>query len=263
MKALEGKKAIVTGSTSGIGTAIAELFAKEGAEVAVVGRSEAKGRDVVSRITGGGGRAFFVKADVSNSAEVESMASACVQKLGSVDIMVNNAGVQSLGKVVDATEEEWDRVFGTNAKGTFLCSRSIIPTMLKKGGGAIINIASVGGLRSFAGGAIYCSSKFAVVGFTKALALEYGSMGIRANCICPGSIETPMLDEYALFKDSTEELRRTARAKITAGIPAGRLGTPEEVAKMALFLASHEASFVNGGIFVIDGGATAGQVAPP
>jgi len=263
MKSLEGKKAIITGSTSGIGVAIAELFSVEGAEVAVVGRNETRGHDVVSRITSRGGRAFFANADVSKSNDVKKMVSGCLREFGAVDILVNNAGVQALGRVVDASEEEWDRVFGTNAKGTFLCSREVIPSMLANRGGVIVNIASVGGLRSFAGGAIYCSSKFAVVGFTKAVALEYGGQGIRTNCICPGSIETPMLNEYALFKDEAGESRRTGKAKITAGIPAGRLGTPDDVARMALFLASPESSFVNGGIFVVDGGATAGQVAPP
>ena len=261
--ALEGKKAIVTGATSGIGVGIAALFAKEGAEVAVVGRNAERGEGVASKISASGGKAFFVQADVSKSSDVERMVSTCVQRMGGVDVLVNNAGVQALGKLTEMTEADWDTVFGINVKGTFLCSRAVVPEMLKRGGGAIVNIGSVGGLRSFAGGSIYCSSKSAIVAFTKAVALEYGSRGVRANCICPGSIETPMLAEYADHKDATEALNRKARDEIAAGIPVGRIGTPDDVARMVVFLASSGSSFLNGGIYVVDGGATAGQIAAP
>jgi NAD(P)-dependent dehydrogenase (short-subunit alcohol dehydrogenase family) len=263
MKLLEGMKAVVTGSTSGIGAAIAELLAKEGAEVAVVGRNETKGAEVANRIVSSGGNAFYIKADVSKANSVDSMISAALKKMGTVDILVNNAGVQALGSVTEMSEEDWDFVFGTNVKGTFLCTRRLVPVMLKNGRGSIVNTASVGGLRSFAGGSIYCSSKAAVVAFTKAVALEYGGRGIRTNCICPGSIETPMLNEYAEHKDATEGGDSTAKEKIAAGIPVGRIGTPDDCARMVLFLVSPEASFLNGGIYVVDGGATAGQTAPP
>jgi NAD(P)-dependent dehydrogenase (short-subunit alcohol dehydrogenase family) len=135
--------------------------------------------------------------------------------------------------------------------------------MLQNGGGVVVNIGSVGGLRSFAGGSVYCSSKAAVVAFTKALALEYGSQGIRSNCICPGSIETPMLAEYADHKDASEALAGNARKEIASGIPVGRIGTPHDVAGVVAFLCSDDASFLNGGIYVVDGGATAGQIAAP
>jgi NAD(P)-dependent dehydrogenase (short-subunit alcohol dehydrogenase family) len=260
---LTGTKAVVTGSTSGIGAGIARLLAKEGAEVAIVGRNADRGEEVVSMIRADGGSAFFQETDVSKSSEVEEMFKACKRKLGTIDVLVNNAGVQSLGKLTETTEEEWDKVFGVNAKGTFLCSRAVVPLMLENHGGSIVNIASVGGLRSFAGGSIYCSSKAAVVAFTKALALEYGSAGIRSNCICPGSIETPMLNEYAKHKDVTEKPKRKAKEEIAAGIPAGRIGAPDDVARVVVFLASPSSSFLNGGIYVVDGGATAGQIAAP
>jgi NAD(P)-dependent dehydrogenase (short-subunit alcohol dehydrogenase family) len=260
---LTGRKALVTGSTSGIGAGIAMLLAAEGAEVAIVGRNTDRGDEVERKIKAGGGSAFFHETDVSKSSEVEQMVKACTEKMGTIDILVNNAGVQSLGRLTETTEEEWDKVFGVNAKGTFLCSRAVVPIMLEEHGGSIVNIASVGGLRSFAGGSIYCSSKAAVVAFTKALALEYGSMGIRSNCICPGSIETPMLNEYAEHKDATEKLKRRAKDEIAAGIPAGRIGAPDDVARVVVFLASPGSSFLNGGIYVVDGGATAGQVAAP
>jgi NAD(P)-dependent dehydrogenase (short-subunit alcohol dehydrogenase family) len=263
MATLKGAKALVTGSTSGIGVGIARLLATEGAEVAIVGRSTTRGEEVVDGIKEAGGSAFFLGADISKSSDVEEMVSACIGKMGTIDVLVNNAGVQALGKVTEMTEADWDRVFGVNAKGTFLCSRAVVPTMLEHGGGSIVNIASVGGLRSFAGGSVYCSSKAAVVAFTKALALEYGSLGIRANCICPGSIETPMLNDYAEHKGATENLRKAAKAEIAAGIPAGRIGTPDDVARVVLFLASPTSSFLNGGIYVVDGGATAGQIAAP
>lgn len=263
MATLAGMKALVTGATSGIGAGIAERLAAEGAEVAVVGRDSARGAEVVARIGKSGGKAFFVRADVSKSADVDSMLSAVIKKSGRIDVLVNDAGVQALGKLTEMTEADWDRVFGVNAKGTFLCARAVIPLMREQKGGCIVNIASVGGLRSFAGGSIYCSSKAAVVAFTKALALEYGGEGIRANCICPGSIETPMLNEYADHKGATESLNKKAKDEIASGIPVGRIGLPEDVARVVAFLASPGSSFLNGGIYVVDGGATAGQVAPP
>jgi len=262
-RSLEGRKSIVTGATSGIGVGIASRFAEEGAEVAVVGRNVERGKSVAEKINAAGGSSFFVQADVSKSDQVKRMVGECEQRMGRVDVLVNNAGVQALGKLTELSEADWDHVFGINVKGTFLCSREVVPVMLRGGRGSIVNIGSVGGLRSFAGGSIYCSSKSAVVAFTKAIALEYGAKGIRANCICPGSIETPMLAEYADHKDATEVLQRKAREEIAAGIPVGRIGTPEDVAGTAVFLSSDSSSFLNGGVYVVDGGATAGQIAAP
>ena len=261
---LEGKNAIITGGNSGIGEAIAELFSSEGASIAITGRNEIRGEKVVSNIEQKGGKAFFVQTDVSQSNSVEKMFDACFEKFPQIDILVNNAGVQIMKTLENLSENDWDTVMDTNAKGTFLCLRKIIPHMIKIGGGSIINVSSVAGLRGFATGGAYSASKAAVIMLTKMLALEYSPNNIRSNCICPGSVVTPMIKDYTSNKAASDNQSfDDTWQNIVDSVPIGRIGSPMEIAKLALFLVSPDASFVNGSIFVADGGATSGQISPP
>jgi NAD(P)-dependent dehydrogenase (short-subunit alcohol dehydrogenase family) len=196
MKKLEGRNAIVTGATSGIGESIARRFASEGAMVAIVGRRAEKGEEVTRSVEASGGKAFYVRADVQNSKSVEEMMRACFDRFaGSVSILVNNAGISKGNAAMEyVSEDDWDAVMDTNAKGTFLCSKAVIPSMIKNGGGSIVNVSSGGGLRGYVGGTAYSASKAALIMLTKVLAMEHGKEKIRANCICPGSIHSEMFD---------------------------------------------------------------------
>ena len=258
MNRLSGKNAIVTGATSGIGEAIARLLSAEGATVAVIGRRKDEGEKVVLGIGNEGGKAFYVEADVSNPKLVENMIKLCVAKFSKIDILVNNAGVTTGNVPIEyLSEEDWDKVMNTNAKGTFLCSKAVIPHM-KNGGGSIVNISSVGGLKSYVGGSAYSSSKAAVIMLTKTTATEYGKYGIRANCICPGSTDTEMFEEgikSGLARSGAQNVSfEQIVGNITRGIPLGRLGTPKDMANMVVFLASEEAAYINGAVIVVDGG---------
>ena len=258
MNRLNGKKVVVTGATSGIGEAIAKLFASEGAFVALVGRRVDKALRIVSEIEKAGGKAICVEADVSNSGSVNEMIKNCLEKLGGVDILVNNAGVSTGNAPMEyVSEEDWDKVMDTNAKGNFLCSKALIPHM-KKNGGSIVNIGSVGGFKSYFGGSAYSSSKAAIIMLTKTIAIEYGRNGIRANCICPGSTDTEMFEDgikKGLAKGNAQNVSfEQVVQNISKGIPLGRLGTPKDIAYLALFLSSEEASYINGAVIVVDGG---------
>lgn len=259
----EGRNAIVTGATSGIGESIARRFASEGAMVAIVGRRNEKGEEVARSIEAHGGKAFFVRADVRDSKSVAEMTSVCLDKFGgSVSILVNNAGVSMGNAMMEyVSEDDWDAVMDTNAKGTFLCSKEVIPAMIKNGGGSIVNVSSGGGLRGYIGGTAYSASKAAVIMLTKVLAMEHGKEKIRANCICPGSVHSEMFDGGIknFEKKMAEQGKPSPSASqivenIVRGIPLGRIGEPEEVANLALFLSSDEASFISGSVALIDGG---------
>jgi meso-butanediol dehydrogenase/(S,S)-butanediol dehydrogenase/diacetyl reductase len=274
MYTMSGKNVVVTGATSGIGEAIARRFAAEGATVALVGRRTEEGERAALKIESAGGRAVFIRADVASSSSVEDMATACLEKLGSISVLVNNAGVSTGNAMMErVTEEDWDKVMDTNAKGTFLCCKALVPAMVKSGGGSVVNISSGGGLRPYVGGTVYASSKAAVIMLTKVLALEHGKDKIRANCICPGSIRSEMFEsgirsfvKRAVEKAAErgkeggegkeEEAPSTERIieNIAKGIPLGRLGEPDDVAGLAVFLSSEQASFINGAVVVIDGG---------
>jgi len=262
MNRLSGRNVIVTGATSGIGEAIARCLSGEGATVGLVGRRRERGEQLVKSIQSAGGKAFYVQADVSRSSSVSDMVKFCLEKFGGiVSVLVNNAGVSTANALMEyVTEEDWDKVADTNAKGTFLCSKAVIPHMIKNGGGSVINVSSGGGLKGYVGGAAYSSSKAGVIMLTKVLALEHGKDKIRANCICPGSIHSEMFDgTIELFanrmagKDGAPSADQV-RVNIAKAIPLGRIGEPSDVANLALFLASEEASFINGAIIVIDGG---------
>ncbi|MGD0422644.1 MAG: SDR family oxidoreductase [Candidatus Bathyarchaeia archaeon] len=252
---LEGKVAIVTGATDGIGKAIAIKFATEGAKIIMIGRDEAKGRTALEKVREHG-EATYVKADVSISSQVKQLVDGTIQKYGRIDVLVNNAAVVSVGTVVNTSEETWDQVMNINMKGVFLCCKYVIPYMQKKGGGAIINIGSINSLMAMENEAVYDASKGGVLMLTRAIALDFAKSKIRANCICPGAVETAML------KASLDGALDPAKARewVTARHPLGRIGTPDEIAEAALFLASDASSFVTGAAIPVDGGILAGWV---
>jgi NAD(P)-dependent dehydrogenase (short-subunit alcohol dehydrogenase family) len=250
---LAGKVAAITGGGSGLGLAIASLFSSEGARVAVIDVDRGLGGEAVKTIRRRGGEAMFAEASVSKSSDVEKAIKSVVQRYGRLDILVNNAGVASKGSVVDLTEEAWDKVIAVNLKGVFLCSRYGVAEMAKTGQGVVVNIGSVLGLVGSAGEAAYCASKGGVIALTRAMALDFARLNIRVNCVCPGSILTPMFERLMTGAPNNEEaLKRNAER-----IPMGRVAKPEEVAGMVLYLASDESSYATGSIMTIDGGWTA------
>ena len=251
MGKLEGKVAIVTGAASGIGRASALLFGEERAKVIVADWDEAKGEQVAREVKGKGGEAKFVKVDVSRAEDVQMMVNTAVESYGRLDVLFNNAGVEGeQAPTADCTLENFDRVIAINLRGVFLGMKYGIAAMLKTGGGSIINNASVAGLVGFMGIPAYCASKGGVIQLTKTAALEYAKERVRVNVICPGVIWTPMVER---FSAAGEEVREALEAME----PVGRFGTAEEVARLALFLASDDSSFCTGAPFVVDGGFVA------
>jgi NAD(P)-dependent dehydrogenase (short-subunit alcohol dehydrogenase family) len=253
---LQGKVAIVTGGTSGIGRDTAVLFAKAGAKTVVAGRREKEGKETVELIRAAGGDGLFVKTDVARAADVEALVQNTVEKFGRLDIAFNNAGVEeAFVPITDESEENWDRTIDINLKGTWLCLRAEIRQMLKQGGGgAIVNMASVAGLIGTAGSAAYAASKHGVLGLTKSAALESAQSGIRINAVCPAVIETPMGDR--LFGEPGIQ-------KFILGLhPIGRFGKPMEIAEAVLWMCSDRASFMTGNSLVLDGGFMAGPNFP-
>lgn len=247
----EGKVALVTGGASGIGRATAEAFAREGAKVVVADTQDEAGRETVSRIDSAGGIASFVRTDVSDARDVAAMVDHALVAHGRLDCAFNNAGVEGeMADTVSCTESNWDRTLAINLKGVWLCMKHELPVMLERGGGAIVNCASVAGLVGFRNLPAYCASKGGVVELTRATALEYAEAGIRVDAICPGVIRTSMIDRII---DGDAE----AEAQFTALEPIGRMGTPEEIAESVLWLCSGRASFVTGHALVADGGLVA------
>jgi NAD(P)-dependent dehydrogenase (short-subunit alcohol dehydrogenase family) len=251
---LADKVAIITGGNSGIGKATAELFAREGARVCITGRNEERCREVVEEITKTGGKAIFVLADVRSPDECRKTVEATLEAFGRVDILFNNAGVYFPDNAVDCPEEEWDLTIDINLKGTFLMSKFVLPSMIEKGSGVIINNGSGWGIVGGNDAVSYCASKGGVVLLTKAMAIDHARQGIRVNCLCPGDVRTPMLDEDARLHGLTWE---EYHAQAVVKRPMGRMGTSEEIAKAALYLASDDSSFMTGANLVVDGGGTA------
>lgn len=250
---LQNKVALITGGTSGIGEATALLFAKEGAKIAVTGRNEKRGHAVTERILEDGGEAIFLRTDVRKANECRRAVEETVGAFKRVDILFNNAGIFYPHTALDCTEEEWDLQIDINLKGTFLMSKFALAPMIEQRSGVIINNSSGWGIVGGDAAIAYCASKGGVVLLTKAMAIDHGRQGIRVNCICPGDVDTPMLPEDARMRGQKWE-------EYLAGCsnrPLGRIGTSEEIAKAALFLASDDSSFMTGSTLVVDGGGTA------
>ena len=251
MNELNGKVAIITGAASGIGQAAAELFAEEGAVVIVADVEDAAGQAVVDRLAASKHTACYVHVDVSQESDVAAMVHLALSQYGRLDVLFNNAGIEGeQAPTADASLENWDRVIGINLKGVFLGLKHGIQAMLEHGGGSIINNASVAGLVGFAGIPAYSASKGGVVQLTRTAAMEYATQGVRVNCLCPGVIDTPMVERFTHQQKEAEEQMKALE-------PVGRLGSPREVAELALFLASDRSSFITGAVIPVDGGFVA------
>ncbi len=251
---LAGKTALITGGGTGIGRACAFLFARECARVAVAGRSAEPLRAVVAEIERAGGQALAVSCDVTQAEQVQRAVRATVVRFGALNVVVNNAGVLALGSVEQTPESEWARVLGVNLTGTFLVSCAALPELRKAGGGSIVNIGSLYGLIGLKNRAAYAASKGGVTQLTRAMALDHAHEGIRVNCVCPAIIETEMIQQVFANQPDPAALRRQRIEQI----PLGRMGRPEDVAQLALFLASDESSWMTGVVLPLDGGLSAG-----
>lgn len=247
---LSYKKAFVTGAGSGIGQAIATKFSSEGAEVFILDLNEEGGKKTESSILRGGGKASFYKLDVSNLKEVEKL----FNQLGPANILVNNAGISSIGNVENTSSEEMDRIYSVNVKGVYNCLHAAVPEMKDNGGGVILNIASIVSKVGISDRFAYSMSKGAVSAMTLSVAKDYLDSNIRCNCLCPGRIHTAFVDDYLAknYPDNRSEMFD----KLSRFQPIGRMGTPEEVASLAVFLCSEQASFITASAYDIDGGST-------
>jgi NAD(P)-dependent dehydrogenase (short-subunit alcohol dehydrogenase family) len=247
---LYGKVALITGAGSGMGKATALLFAREGAKIAVVDVNQGSAAETAAEIERHGGQAIAIRADVSVEADASQMVEATNRRLGAPGVLFNNAGIEGeSGFVGKMTAEAFDRVIAINLRGVFLGMKYVLPHMVDAGGGSIINQASIAGMVAVRGGAAYCAAKAGVIAMTRVAALEYARYNIRVNCICPGGIETAMAKR--IRRGAEPDPKAISRISVL-----GRMGRPEEIANMALFLASNDSSFATGAPFVVDGGWT-------
>ena len=251
---LDGKVALITGGNSGIGSATAALFAKEGAAVVLTGRNRERGEQVALAINQAGGKAMFIRADVRVADDCRQAVEQTLERFGRIDVLFNNAGVFYPKTVPECTEQEWDETIDSSLKGAFLMSKYALPSMIERGSGSIIHNSSGWGILGGDRAAAYCAAKGGLIIMAKAMAIDHGPDGIRVNCVCPGDVETPMLPDDA-------EKRGLSWEEYIAGAsdrPLGRVGTAEEIARAVLFLASDDSSFVTGEALVVDGGGIAG-----
>lgn len=252
---LNGKIALVTGAASGIGESVAKILAHAGAIVYIADLDEQNGERVVSEISVEGKQAVFLPLDVAQFGNCLSAAAIVHKNHEKLDILVNNAGVGHVGTILEASDEDLDRLYAVNVRGMFSLTKAFIPKMIEWKSGVIINTSSIGGIVALKDRLAYCTTKFAVVGFTKCLALDHALQGIRANCICPGRVETPFVKKRLSEYPDPQK----AYAEMAATQALGRMATPEEIAASVLYLASDEAAFVTGTALVIDGGLSVGK----
>jgi NAD(P)-dependent dehydrogenase (short-subunit alcohol dehydrogenase family) len=246
MKRLEQRTALVTGAGQGIGRAIARGFAREGASIVIADLNEESARTVKNEIEAGGGRALAIRTDVSNEISVQAMAKESLAEFGKIDILVNNAGIFPTSSVEEMSEEDWDRVIGTNLVGAFLCAKAVVPKFLEQGSGRIISLTSGRAFQGAKNGAHYAASKAGIIGFSKSLALELASHGITVNVICPGITDTAQPRGHQTEEEMYAQGQR---------IPLGRIGQPEDLVGPAVFLASGAAAFVTGQTILVNGGS--------
>jgi len=250
---LADRVAIITGANSGMGRATALLFAKEGALLALTGRNEERGREVVDEIYKAGGQAFFLRSDVCVDADCRKAVAETIAAYGRVDILFNNAGVFFPNTAVECTEQEWDAQVDTSLKGAFLMSKYALPYMIRQGRGSIIHNSSGWGIVGGDHAVAYCAAKGGLILLAKAMAVDHGRQGVRVNCVCPGDVDTPMLPEDARMRG----MEWSKYLEGCANRPMGRIGTVDEIARAVLFLASDDSSFVTGSALVVDGGGAA------
>ncbi len=251
---LEGKVALITGGTSGIGSATAIRFANEGAAVAITGRNAERGEQVVQEIVANGGDAIFIRSDVRLAGDCRHAVDQTLERFGKIDVLFNNAGVFHPKTIPDCTEEEWDETIDSSLKGAFLMSKYVLPSMIEQGSGSIIHTSSGWGVLGGDKAAAYCAAKGGLIVMAKAMAIDHGPDGIRVNCVCPGDVLTPMLPDDAAKRGMSWD----DYAVGAADRPLGRIGTAEDIANAVLYLASDESSFVTGDSLVVDGGGVAG-----
>jgi NAD(P)-dependent dehydrogenase (short-subunit alcohol dehydrogenase family) len=248
---LKDKVALITGGTSGIGTATAVRFAQEGAKVVITGRNSERGEQVLEDIIGSGGEGMFIRSDVCLADDCRNAVDKTLERFGKIDVLFNNAGVFHPKTIPDCTEEEWDETIDSSLKGAFLMSKYTLPSMIKQGSGSIIHTSSGWGVLGGDKAAAYCAAKGGLIVMAKAMAIDHGPDGIRVNCVCPGDVLTPMLHDDAKKRGMDWD-------DYAAGGADRPLGTVDEIADAVLFLASDESSFVTGEALVVDGGGVAG-----
>ena len=249
---LADKVALITGAGSGIGRAAAVRFAQEGARVVVVDWNAQAGQETVELVVSNEGEAMLVEADVSQGEDARRMVEAALTTYGRLDILFNNAGIQVFGTIPDTEEADWQKVMDVNLKGIYLVCKYALPHMVEKGGGSIINTSSVLGLVADPNMPAYCATKGGILALTRAMAQAHGQDNVRVNAICPGDVDTPLVQEYFEQQPDPQEARR----QVASEYALGRIARPEEVANVALFLASDESSFITGTYIVVDGGLT-------
>lgn len=255
MFSLNGKTAFVTGAGSGIGASIARIFAAAGARVFVADLQEESGKNTVAEIVKAGDRAEFIRLDVADERSAEQARDAACAQAGNLDVLVNNAGIGHVGTMLQTSGDDLDRLYRVNVRGVFNVTKAFLPHMIERKHGNIINLASIGGVVGIRDRIAYCTTKFAVVGLTKSMALDHALDGIRVNCICPGRVETPFVSaRLKEYPDPEKAYREMAGTQAL-----GRMAKPDEIGHAALYLASDESSFITGTAFLIDGGWSAGK----